>query len=330
MSDYQQEPPYCVQVEATEGCNLRCGFCGIRGIREAGDRDNLSGPYHFMAPATARLLARQIAEAGWNPRIEFAMHGEPTMNPNLPRIIRTMREYLPQQSIMVTTNGIPLLNDWERNVRGLFDAGADTIAVDDYKPYRCRDAVLSTRIPGVTVLRHPDEGQRSSPHRRPRRGEKRLILVEALDEANIGNHSHISNHAGAAYPPSDAKQGQRCALPFRELSIRWDGNAALCCNDWRGAFKIGGVHSDGVVAMWHSEAMQAARRFLYHGQRVFSPCQGCTHTTYRNGLLPDKKGKVDLGMPTQADAEAVSAALDGPFLTEPVPRKWEMENGVPK
>ena len=28
----KQPPPFCIQVELTEGCNLACSFCGIAGI----------------------------------------------------------------------------------------------------------------------------------------------------------------------------------------------------------------------------------------------------------------------------------------------------------
>lgn len=332
-----QDPPNSVQVEATEGCNLRCGFCGIRGIRTAGGRDHLSGPYRYMAPTTAVLIAKDIKAAGWNPRIEFAMHGEPTMNPRLPELVQAFRHYLPQVPIMVTTNGVPLLTGpavglgggvpapgtWRSRVADLFDAGASTIAVDDYKPYRCRDAVLGTVLPGVAVHRYPQDGPVANPHRRPARQEKRLILVEAIDEAELGNHSHLSNHAGAAAPPDPGFQ-ERCALPFREISVRWDGNVALCCNDWRGVYKVGAVTQYNLAGLWQSAEFQAARRRLYAGRRDFAPCQGCTHRTYRNGLLPDRMGRKTLPPPQPEDSTIIANALAGEPYTAPVKRKWEL------
>lgn len=320
---HKQDPPFAVQVEATEGCNLRCGFCGIRGIREAGDRDNLSGPYRYMQPTTALCIAKDIKAAGWNPRIEFAMHGEPTKNPHLPELVQIFRYYLPNVPIMITTNGIPLLADWDKRVQHLFEAGASTIAVDDYKPYRCRNAVLGTMLPGVAVYRYPQDGSAASPHRRPKKREKRLILVQAIDEAELGNHSHLSNHAGAAAPLDPSVQ-ERCALPFRELSIRWDGNIALCCNDWRGEYKIGSVLRSSLRTLWQSEAFNAARRALYQGERGMRPCHGCTHRTYRNGLLPDKYGKQTMDPPHPNDGAIIAECLAGQPYATPVRRKWEL------
>jgi radical SAM protein with 4Fe4S-binding SPASM domain len=321
---YIQQSPFCIQMEAVEGCNLRCAFCGIRGIRESGDRANLSGPYKYMRLETAISVARQAAELRWTPRIEFAMHGEPTMHPQLHELVAAFNLYLPNAPIMVTTNGIPLLDDWRHRVAQLFRYGATVVAIDDYKPHHCREAVLNTVIPGVDVYRYPEGGTVANPHRRPKKGEKRLILIKDIDVSEEGNHSHLSNHAGAAAPPNGSRAHERCALPFRELSVRWDGNVALCCNDWRGTFKVGNVEREGLDAIWHHSAMDAARRKLLHNQRDFGVCKGCTHRTYRNGLLPDQKGLESLPEPTAADDAYIQQACSGLPYTTPVLRKWEL------
>ncbi len=319
----QQQGPFSLQVEATEGCNLRCGFCGIRGIRAAGTRGDLSGPYHYMTEGTAHALALGIAQAGWNPRIEFAMHGEPTMHPDLPRLVRIMRAHLPGRPIMVTTNGLPLLDAWPLSVYELFGAGADTVAVDDYRPHKARAAVLATRLPTVTVHEYPPDPA-GNPHRRPRRGEHRLVLVADISQTAEGTHAHLSNHAGAAGPLDHSRDGERCALPFREMSVRWDGNVALCCNDWRGQFKVGNVNTTPVGELWQHEAFRAARRTLLAEGRTYAPCAGCTHRTYRNGLLPDKYGKQTLPQPGPGDRAAIDAALAGDPYARPVLRTWEV------
>jgi radical SAM protein with 4Fe4S-binding SPASM domain len=322
---HPQDPPNCIQVEPTEGCNLRCGFCAIRGIREAtGDRDDLSGPYRFMGLETAATVGRQAARAGWRPRIELAMHGEPTMHPRLPELVALLRGHLPRSPILLTTNALPLLDQWEHNIKELFAAGCSTIAVDDYRPHRARQHVLRTNLPGITVHRYPEGGPPGNPHRRPKAGERRLILIKDISEARDGNHSHLSNQGGLAAPPAPDRNHERCALPFREIAVRWDGSVALCCNDWRGIFKIGNVHETPLSELWLHPALQAARRHLYAHRRDFRPCQGCTHRSYRNGLLPDKLGKQTLPPPDAADDQAIADALTGAPFTAAVPRRWEL------
>jgi radical SAM protein with 4Fe4S-binding SPASM domain len=283
-----------------------------------------------MKEETAVVVARQARDLKWNPRIEFAMHGDPAIHPALWRLVGIFRYYLPKSPIMVTTNGVPLLHNWDIEMKKLFSAGATVVAVDDYKPHKCREAVLNTVIPGVDVHRYPEGGPVANPHRRPKTGEKRLVLIKDIDVAEEGNHSHLSNHAGAAAPPNGSRAHERCALPFRELSVRWDGNVALCCNDWRGVFKLGNVETDGLEAIWHHKAMEAARRKLLAGQRDFGVCGGCTHRTYRNGLLPDQKGLETLPAPDAFDERLIKEACSGPSYTTPVLRKWELPLEVKK
>ena len=87
QSNNYQDPPNSIQIELAEGCNLACSFCGIQSIRENGadGPDNTHGkasaPYKYLSIERAKSICARIKEAGWNPRLEFAMHGEPTMHP---------------------------------------------------------------------------------------------------------------------------------------------------------------------------------------------------------------------------------------------------------
>ena len=94
----KQEPPFAIQIELTEGCNLFCKFCGIRGIRNKPHR------YKFMSLEYSKNIAKQIRKANWQSRIEFAMHGEPTMNPRLLEIIKVHSKKLKKECWGKATN----------------------------------------------------------------------------------------------------------------------------------------------------------------------------------------------------------------------------------
>ena len=87
-----------------------------------------------MTLKLARRIARNIADIGWTSRIEFAMHGEPTMNPELAEIINVFWTYLPPENqLMVTSNGAGLAGSPVKSVNALFHAGLNILALDDYK-----------------------------------------------------------------------------------------------------------------------------------------------------------------------------------------------------
>lgn len=329
---YEQPAPFCVQVEPTEGCNLRCGFCGIQGIREVGPVGDRSGPYRFMTPAIAETIAREIRRLGWSSRIEFAMHGEPLRNPDVASIISTFRHHLPNQSLMLTTNGLVLAENGADPVRGvirLLEAGLNAVVLDDYRPHRVaptlREGADRFARAGVAVTEYPAQPDPSPNGRHP--GARRLIIVEDISDATTGTHSHLANHAGAAGPADTSWNSKRCAKPFRELAVRWDGNVAICCDDWRGEYKIGNVTSTPLDAIWQHPRMMAARRRLMESRAGLGPCDGCTARSYRVGLLPSgqrpKEAAAALGRPTPADDMLVAQALAGPSFTAPVARKWE-------
>jgi MoaA/NifB/PqqE/SkfB family radical SAM enzyme len=326
VAEYLQEPPNCIQIEPTEGCNLRCSYCGIQGIRDKGPMGELSGPYKFMSIETAQQFSTGLhlvrEKYGWNPRIEIAMHGEPTLNVDLGRIVYAIRRKNPKTYILIETNGIPLLDDFDRKVRQLFAQGVSTIAIDDYRPHRVRESFHKFASANITKFQYP-LAKDGNPHSRRAPGVKTLVLVEDIASADDGNHSHLSNHAGCAAPKSDAMAGQRCALPFRELSIRWDGSLAVCCNDWRGIFKLGNIHQRSLYSIWHDPAMYAIRKKLYAGERDMGPCDGCTHRSYRVGLLPDKFGKKSLPAATPYDIAMIENACEGSTLTPVTLRPYE-------
>lgn len=321
---YQQEPPFCVQIELAEGCNLFCTFCGLRGIRTGGGKD-----LKFMSLDRAVELAEIIGLAqrmhGWNPRLEFAMHGEPTMNPDWLDIMRVFRGVLPDTPIMITTNGGGLLR--KPGVQHWITSAlryVNVLAIDAYESVKIYEKIQAGY--NRPIGWYPDDPHLSPHRRRGKREPNLVVFIRDIALAKDGNHAHLNNHAGAAFPKNQRAAGKRCAKPFRELSIRYDGNVALCCNDWRGEYKCGNVFDTGdIAALWNNPAFTAARHKLYHGQRDFGACNGCDALSYRTGFLPDQKGKHELPEPTAEHLDIIAQATAGAPYTPPVLREWELK-----
>lgn len=318
---YKQEAPFAVQIELTEGCNLRCTFCGINGIRTA------ERVYKLMTPKTAEAIASQIAAAKWNPRIEFAMHGEPTMHPDAADIVAIFRKHLPKVSMLMLSNGGGLVDDPVGKIGALMTAGLNTLGLDEYQNVKLVPKILSglgkSSAPvGYEFFTYPDD-PKGNPHARQAPSKRRVVHIRPIDAQTQGTHSTLNNHAGSGAPRNSSGQGKPCAKPFRELSFRWDGSAAICCNDWRGELALGSIHKEGLLGIWHSKTADEARKRLVVGLRDFGPCNGCDAVSYRVGLLPDKLGRVTLPKPTKAGLDYLNEAAKRKPLTKPVKREWE-------
>lgn len=316
-SAYKQESPFAIQIELAEGCNLRCKFCGLSGIR--GKENN----FKFLTVSSAECIAHRIKHAGWNSRLEFAMHGEPSANPAMLVILEAFRSILPRHHMMMTSNGMGFMKTPTETVDAALEY-LNVLALDWYEGVKIVPRILDSYTGQHTPIHYPRNPE-GNPHRRGGIKERRFVIVQDIEKADEGTHSSLNNHAGSGSPPNANGHGKRCAKPFRELSVRWDGNIAICCNDWSGTYKCGNVLETGLEEIWQGAAFMAARKRLVNGDRNFAPCVGCDAVSYRVGLLPDKKGRAVLPPYTPADARAITAATAGAPYTAPVPRPWDRQ-----
>ena len=315
MTKIVQQPPFTVLIEPTEGCNLGCSFCGLRGMREKGTK-----PWKFMELKTARRIASEIAKAGWRSKIVFAQHGEPTLNPDFLKIVRMFRDALPNSIFHIFTNGYAInrAKSSEKYIDELFDAGMNNIIVDCYTENgdwhfidklpenKYNMAFYSTGVPLYI------------------NNKKNRILVMPPIFTDHHITRRLANHCGAAAPLDSSYNDKRCAMPFRELAFRYDGNVSLCCDDFRGEYPIANIFDMDIVSLWNHERFQAARIMLYNHNRNFRPCDGCTNISMRVGFLPDSSGKETLPAITKKVEElAKSVHEHGPLSDIIVKRKWE-------
>lgn len=321
----KQTPPFSIQIELTEGCNLKCSFCGLQGMRESAIRD-----YRFMHTDTVARIAEEIYRLGWKPRIILSMHGEPTLHPHVLSHIKTLRRILHENTIIsLMTNGYGILRDTAEEtlarIRQFRNAGLNDLIIDEYSPHgdaaKIHEHITSSRGAVDFNVKALEKGV-SLYSTRP--GSFRVLENPPIQVEGAINR-HLCNHCGAGGPLDYSYDGKRCVRPFRELSIRYDGNIALCCNDFRGEYPIGNINEAPMDELWYSKRFEAARILLYHGKRSFKPCLGCNALSHRVGLLPDKLGKEVMPQATDRILEyAKNVSVSNKPLGTIIKRKWEV------
>lgn len=320
MKKIVQQPPFTVLIEPTEGCNIGCSFCGLRGIRPKGTK-----PWKYMTTETAEKIASEIAAAKWNCKIVFAQHGEPTLNENLFKIIYIFRKHLPDNIFHMYTNGYAInrAKDPDDYVGKLFAAGLNNINVDCYSKDGDWNFINKLDEYKHLVVKY----EKGVPLYTNNKKERILLLPPIVDDKTNKITRKLANHAGAAAPLDYTYNNKRCTMPFREMAFRYDGNVSLCCDDFRGEYPIGSIYDRGIVDLWNDERFQAARIMLYNYSRSFRPCCGCTNVSMRVGLLPDSSGKETLPKITpEVRKLAQSVAKENKPLAPIVRRKWEKED----
>ena len=303
--------PNMVQIETVQGCNRRCKFCGTMGMERS---------FHFVALETVEHTCKLIKAAGLNCRILLAGHGEPTLHRQLPQIIKTIRKILPQNMIHMFTNGTIITKHPEMVVE-LFGAGLNDLVFDEYSDSRignfvredaiCRSFPIFEQGSGVPLFAEKKVSQ------------QRICITPPIDGCENTVSRKLNNHCGAGMPPLKKPMEARCAILFRDFYVRWDGNVAICCNDFRGEyFVVNILNCKTLQEAYFHKRLESARRFIMLGNRsVIHPCNICNAKPIRPGLLPDARGQLRLPMPTAQDYETVRTNTKP--LAKIAKREWE-------
>lgn len=288
--------PFCVKPELVEGCSMStgrgsgglCNFCGIQAIRSG------SGGYKYMDPNLAALIAQQMEDFCPKARIEFAMHGEPLMHPNYISIFTKFRSHLPNTQLQVTTNGDILRGKMQQRVEKIFNAGINFILMDTYYPKDRRDSLRKEAfsLKNIEVVDYYEDWALDdfSPYANHGNKIQRTILL--MDDILIRDQEEhtriVKSHAGSnPLIQIDQPIQRSCARPFREMTITWNGNVTLCCDDWKSEYVIANISDLSMEEIWKHPKYEAARARLHFRERGFGPCAKCDAPgAPRFGLLP--------------------------------------------
>jgi hypothetical protein len=271
-----------------------CHFCGITAIR------NGPGGYKHMSLELATKIADDMKVFCPKARIEFAMRGEPLMNPKHLDIFMAFRDRLPDASMMVTTNGDTLrtppgrpFTRMQQQMDLMFKAGLNFVLLDTYYPAERRQQLIdeARSLQNIQVLDYFVDLMPNSisPYSNHHKWHRTVVLMDDLSVRD-GTHGSrmVKTHAGANETKSISGPLKRnCARPFREMTIAWDGAVTLCCDDWRKQMIIANVNQFSLRDIWVHPLFEAARARLMQKDRAWGICAECdAPAAPRSGLLP--------------------------------------------
>src|SRR3990167_6255146 len=119
--------PIVWSIEPAFGCNLRCAHCCADLIPKS---DN-----HIMCEEVWRNAFTILNAVSPTVRVDLCgFVGEPTLNTQLMKLLPIARTLAPLSQIQITTNGTKLRSG-EITMKGLLDAGANVLYVDQYGPH---------------------------------------------------------------------------------------------------------------------------------------------------------------------------------------------------
>lgn len=231
-----------VLIETRTDCNNHCPFCPHAFNKK---------PLGIMEWSCFTTIIDQLCEMNYNGRVALMLSNEPLLDDRLEDMIDYAKSKSQRLFLDITTNGRLLSVEL---VDKFFRLGLDNININDYRGDRDR---YPERWSHYLESIHAAYGNN------PKVSFKRRRLDEALP-----------NYAGNIPQTFNKEDFGFCNYPFRKLTIAYNGNVLLCCDDFMYDTYFGNVMNNKLIACWDNPKLNAIRLSLLSNKRI-ELCERC-------------------------------------------------------
>lgn len=280
--------PLFVTLETGNKCNLRCPMCP-QSTRQS------DFPEGNMPVEVFEDLLNRVSR--FTPIACLTMHlsAEPTLHPELPRLIARTREVLGMRPGFAS-NGFSMTNARGKDLvqAGLgwvtFDFCADKKAFEENRfPAKWERTYDNIRAFLETVRQHssPVTVTIKNVDWRPDDGaslERLKSLFEGLPVSRYENY-RLHNWSGDFAEGAAEKLSTSfltggtyypCSHLWFSMIVAWDGRLHLCCRDTEGEHVIGNTASEDLLEVWNGPEYRRLRRLHAGGKYAEIPaCKAC-------------------------------------------------------
>ncbi len=231
-----------VLIETRTDCNNHCPFC------PHAFNDKKLG---IMSWECYTTIIDQLCSMNYNGRVALMLSNEPLLDNRLEGMISYAKSKSQRLFLDITTNGRLLTVEW---VDKLFMLGLDNININDYRGDR---DTFPSKLSHYLIPIFDAYGN----------NPKVTFNYRRLDE-------RLPNYAGNI--PQDFNKGDFgfCNYPFRKITIAYNGDVLLCCDDFMYDTCFGNVMRDNLVDCWNNEDLNNIRIALLKNQRI-GLCERC-------------------------------------------------------
>lgn len=263
--------PLNLDIEPTNRCNLHCPFC-YRTIAVKNKADVFDRQGDMTLDTYQRILSQITADGKCIvPAVKLTHRGEPFLNENLVDMVRMAKE-AGAVDVMVNTNGTLMT---EKAALEILAAGIDKMLFSFDSPYAEKYEAVRA---GASYSRVLDNIRRFARIRNEQKAYGTLIRVgmvitedtkeqevsdfyhlfeDAADVVSYNKvHKEIEVDSGGNYAAEDGRVHSIKDRKFADsqlwqrMTINWDGEAELCCENYKQEWKLGNIHDKTVHEIW--------------------------------------------------------------------------------
>jgi radical SAM protein with 4Fe4S-binding SPASM domain len=277
--------PIVFQIEPTNHCPMNCVMC---------PRQFMKRKLGYMDFALFKKIIDQVKV--YDTHIQLHHFGDPLMHPEIDKFIR----YCHDKGIVVNCSVNPILLTKNMSER-LVDSGLDRIyisldSVDDYsyKKIRGTKANYGKAVENIKYLAGLKvKKNKKNPHisigliyMSSTKGNvdefKKRWVIPGIDSVCIkpftgfGLKSILEHADDSTKKRIEHKCEYPCFLPWRSITILWDGRVVPCCYDYDGKCIIGDLNRETLKQVWNNDRMLKLRKQNrlndFTGNDLCGPC----------------------------------------------------------
>jgi radical SAM protein with 4Fe4S-binding SPASM domain len=286
--------PQKIQIQTQSHCNGRCLFCPypeVSGKFEQGKMDW----------AVIEKITNEISQWDNLRKVVLMLQNEPLLDKDFFKVVRHIKTLRPKIEIFTATNG-SLLN--ESVVQEIVECGLDEIVIsldafskNTYERLhpgfsfekvmkginlisKVKPEHLLVTLGFVCTSHNQDELDNLIRFTQDKGLGVRLVHV--LNRAN-----NVRNYDRFSLPKLKWRHlklrliykffYQACDLPFSSMTVLFNGDVILCCQDWRRQVVLGNVKTSSLSDIWNGESFDDIRRKIL--EKRYGEIQSCTKCT---------------------------------------------------
>ncbi len=227
-----------VEIETTSICNRKCTYCPNYSIQR---------PTGYMGEDLFYKIIDELAEINFSGRFSPHFYGEPLLDKRIVRFITYTRNKLPNAFIKLFTNGDLLT--YELFLK-LLNAGVDVFRIAQH------DDQASTTM--TNTFQKIDKETR----------DKHVEYIRYFD-----NDKLLMNRGGLTEVKHDVKM--KCCNYVSGITIDYEGNMLLCCQDYMSKYKFGNLKTERIMAIWNKDNYKSLRNKIKCGIWPLDICKVC-------------------------------------------------------
>lgn len=233
-----------VEIEVINRCNGECPFCPVNKYIDPRQMKK-------MSDSLFKKIIDELGEMHYSGRLALHSNNEPFLDSRIVEFARYAREHVPDAYIYLYTNGTLLTLDVFKAIIPYLSC----IMIDNYDD----ELKLHENIKEIQQYCKKDKDL-----------DKRVqILLRKVHE--------VLDTRGGQSPNNTKKKTVKmsCVLPYKQMVIRPDGKASLCCNDPYGKNTLADLNKMTLREAWYSTRYQAVRQALRNGRGRIRLCKYC-------------------------------------------------------